>query len=140
VIDQHLSHWATRTYYFQVHSASLLNLQLTVNSVKHGNHYTPCKRLKQTSAKYVSILYEAGAIKLLFFLQQWPTKRSFSLTGCKMCSATANRTKIVHFSILLIITTVLHGMLLAHLVFYIILHPSQYDITSLPVKPPLNVM
>jgi hypothetical protein len=49
------------------------------------------RRPNQTFVKYASLIYEAGATKLLFFLKQWPKKkRPFSLTVSEMWSATAN--------------------------------------------------
>jgi hypothetical protein len=44
------------------------------------------RRTKQTFAKWACLIYEPGATKLLLFLQQWPQKVDFSLTGCKMWS------------------------------------------------------
>jgi uncharacterized protein YqgC (DUF456 family) len=34
--------------------------------------------------KGTSLVYEPGATKLSFFLQQWPQEGAFSLTGCNM--------------------------------------------------------
>jgi hypothetical protein len=45
------------------------------------------RRPKQTFAKWACLIYEHGAMKLLFFLQQWPQKGAVSVTGCKMWSA-----------------------------------------------------
>ncbi len=39
------------------------------------------RRPKQTFIKYASLFYEPGATKLSFFLQQWPKKGAFPLTG-----------------------------------------------------------
>ncbi len=41
------------------------------------------RRPKQTLVKYASLIYEPGATKLSFFLQQWPQKGAFSLTVWK---------------------------------------------------------
>ncbi len=42
------------------------------------------RRPKQTIVKYASLIYEPGANKLSFFLQQWLQKGAISLIGCKM--------------------------------------------------------
>jgi hypothetical protein len=111
VTDQYLSHWAIRAYWFQGHHSSIiLNLQLAVNAVTDESHCTLCKRPNRTFTKHASVLYEPGASKLSFFLQQWPKKRPFFLTLRKKWSATAiphkidasksgiNLKKIIHWS------------------------------------------
>jgi hypothetical protein len=45
------------------------------------------RRTKQTFVKYASLVYEPGAMKLSFFLKQWPKKGAVSVTECKMWSA-----------------------------------------------------
>jgi hypothetical protein len=40
------------------------------------------RRTTQTFVKYASLIYEPGATKLSFFLQQWPQKGAFSLVKC----------------------------------------------------------
>jgi hypothetical protein len=42
------------------------------------------RRPKQTFVKYASLVYEPGATKLSFFLQQRPQKGAVSVTECKM--------------------------------------------------------
>ncbi len=42
------------------------------------------RRPKQMFVKYASLVYEPGATKLSFFLQQWPQKGAVSVTVCKM--------------------------------------------------------
>ncbi len=53
-------------------------------AVTDESHCTLCKRPKLTLAKHASVVYEPGATKLSFFLQQWPKKRPFS--HCVKCN------------------------------------------------------
>jgi Zn ribbon nucleic-acid-binding protein len=62
-------------------------LQLAVNlaAVTDESHCILCKRPnKLTFAKHASVLYEHGAMKISFFLQQWP-KNALSLSHCVKC-------------------------------------------------------
>ncbi len=45
------------------------------------------RRTKRTFAKWACLIYEPGANKLLFILQQLPQIGAFSITGCNMWSA-----------------------------------------------------
>jgi hypothetical protein len=63
--------------------------ELAVNVVTDKSHCILCKRLNLKFLKHASVLYEPGASKLSFYLQQWPKKRPFSLTLCKIWWATS---------------------------------------------------
>ncbi len=54
---------------------------------------------KQTFVEYASLVYEPGATKLLFFLQQWPQKGAVSVTECKMLSANPQKNDASNYGI-----------------------------------------
>jgi hypothetical protein len=64
-----------RTSFFQLAELATSEFRLNLHHSRHP---------KQTFVKYENLIYEPGATKLLLFLEQWPQKGVFSLTGCKM--------------------------------------------------------
>jgi hypothetical protein len=83
VKDQHLSHLTTRTWYSE-------GIILPFSWTCYVSVLTELVSLQTSQAdvsKVTSLVYEPGATKLSFFLQQWPQEGAFSLTGCKMWSA-----------------------------------------------------
>jgi hypothetical protein len=88
--------------------ASFFHLDELVTSEFWLNLYDS-RRPKQMFVKYASLVYEPGATKLSFFLQQWPQKGAVSVTECKLWSAimasisrkSSNKVPIILFRMLL---------------------------------------
>ncbi len=69
---------------FILRASLFISLNLFTSQFWLNLHHS--RRPKQTFVKYASLVYEPEATKLSIFLQQWPQKGGFSLTGCKMWS------------------------------------------------------